>query len=85
MNNLISRLVGLLLLSSSLHVMGNEACDKLKSGSLVSIFGSHASAATFRPGSEYIPHTLCTATWNKPDYEALNGAVLQFQTKKAMA
>tara|TARA_R110000751_G_scaffold91266_2_gene178774 strand:- start:684 stop:1244 length:561 start_codon:yes stop_codon:yes gene_type:complete len=65
--------------------MANEACDKLKSGILVDVFGSDASIATFREGSKYVPHKLCTASWDKPNHQELTKAVTQYETQKAMA
>lgn len=85
MNYSIKRVLCILALSSPALVMANEACDKLKSGLLVDIFGSEASAATFRLGSKYVPHKLCTASWDKPEHQELTKAITQFETQKAMA
>lgn len=85
MKNTVQKTLCILALFVPMHAIANEACDNLKSGLLDDVFGSEANTATFRAGSKYVQNTLCTATWNKPDHEALAAASSQYETKKAMA
>lgn len=64
---------------------GEAACDVLRSGLLTEQFGKEAAAATFRPGSKYVPHALCTATWSKPNQTELAAAQASYEQRKAMA
>ncbi len=64
---------------------GEITCEALGSGALQDVFGDGAGAAELRPGSKYVPHGLCTATWDKPDAEALQAASTQYEMNRMMA
>lgn len=73
------------LLAGEGESKGAIACDVLSSGALEDAFGPEAAGASLRPGSKYVPHALCTATWDKPDAEALQTAYAEYEMKKMMA
>ena len=73
------------LLAGEGEAKGEAACDVLRSGVLLEVFGDGAEAATYRAGSKFIPHYLCSAMWNKPNYEELDAAHQKYEMDKAMA
>ncbi|MEZ5313567.1 MAG: hypothetical protein R2862_07885 [Thermoanaerobaculia bacterium] len=73
------------LLAGKGEAMGEGACDVLRSGPLVAVFGDGAASASFRPGSKYVPHPLCLVSWDKPDHDALVAARSAYERDKAMA
>ena len=46
---------------------GEAACDVFRSGVLTAVFGVDTAAVTLRPGSKYVPHFLCMASWEQPN------------------
>lgn len=64
---------------------GEIACEVLRSGALVDVFGVMAEAASYTPGSNFIPHGLCTARWDRPNRAELDAARLAYEAARAMA
>jgi hypothetical protein len=73
------------ILAGEGEAKGEAACDVLRSGVLTGVFGDAAEAAELRPGSKYVPHYLCTASWNKPNHEELEAAFVKYEMDKMVA
>ena len=70
MSRLIFRVLCILVFSIPTLATANEACEELNAELLTDVFGGEASAASFRPGSKYVPNSLCTATWEKANQDS---------------
>jgi hypothetical protein len=73
------------ILAGGGEAKGEAACDVLRSGPLLEVFGAEAEAATYQAGSKYIPHFLCSTYWDKPNREVLDAAAAQYEMNKALA
>ncbi len=73
------------MLASKGKERGELACSVLRGGVLREVFGAEAGAAELSPGGPFVPHGLCTATWDKPDADALREARTRHQVEKMKA
>lgn len=55
------------VLAGDRETQAASVCDVLRSGIVEEVFGVDAASVTYRPGSKFIPHPLCTASWDAPD------------------
>jgi len=62
------------ILAGNRETQGPAVCDVLKSGVVTDVFALDPAQVTYRPGAKFIPHPLCTASWDFPDKEAREAA-----------
>lgn len=52
------------ILAGDRGTQGPAVCAVLESGIVEEVFGVESDSVNYRPGSKYIPHPLCTASWD---------------------
>jgi len=62
------------ILAGNLETQAPAVCDVLESGVVTDVFKVDPAQVTYRPGAKFIPHPLCTATWDLPDQEERDAA-----------
>ena len=55
------------ILAGNRETQGPAVCDVLRSGVVTEVFAVAPADVTYRPGAKFIPHPLCTASWDFPD------------------
>jgi len=62
------------ILAGDRETQSPAVCDTLRSGIVSAVFGVDEAVVTYRPAQKFVPHPLCTATWDLPDKEAREAA-----------
>ena len=52
------------ILAGDRGTQGPAVCTVLESGIVEEVFGVESDAVSYRPGSKYVPHPLCIASWD---------------------